>query len=322
MISKSLVHGVRDDVLQLIIMPTEKCNFRCFYCYEDFELGHMSAELVGAVKRLISRRWESLKAMEISWFGGEPLNAIPIVVDIMAHAHQTRPDGAILTSHITTNGYKLNKRNFIDLLDHGVTSYQVTLDGDRDNHDKRRVLANGKGTFDVILSNINDCKRVERDFDITLRIHVHGDTLASLHSFVEELARGFGRDSRFGFFLKPIAHLGGPNDKQVSLVSSEGKKLLTEIAGYGRSLGLRSVEDDVNYICYAAKPNSLVIRSDGSLAKCTVAFNADRNSVGHINNDGSVSLDSEKMNRWAAALFSEHQSDQHCPVGIVLGAVA
>ena len=210
MISKSLVHGVRDDVLQLIIMPTEKCNFRCFYCYEDFELGHMSAELVEAIKRLISRRWESLKTMEISWFGGEPLNAMPIVYDIMAYAHRTRPDGAILISHMTTNGYKLNKRNFIGLLDHGVTSYQITLDGDRDDHDKRRVLANGKGTFDIILSNLNECKRVERGFDITLRIHVHGDTLASLHSFIEELAQGFGGDSRFGFFFKTNCTVGRP----------------------------------------------------------------------------------------------------------------
>jgi uncharacterized protein len=24
---------------QLTILPTEKCNFRCTYCYEDFELG-------------------------------------------------------------------------------------------------------------------------------------------------------------------------------------------------------------------------------------------------------------------------------------------
>jgi uncharacterized protein len=26
-------------VQQLIILPTEKCNFRCSYCYEDFMIG-------------------------------------------------------------------------------------------------------------------------------------------------------------------------------------------------------------------------------------------------------------------------------------------
>jgi len=32
--------------LQLILMPTEACNFRCTYCYEDFNHNQMRPELV------------------------------------------------------------------------------------------------------------------------------------------------------------------------------------------------------------------------------------------------------------------------------------
>lgn len=28
--------SLRNDVLHLILLPTEQCNFRCTYCYEDF----------------------------------------------------------------------------------------------------------------------------------------------------------------------------------------------------------------------------------------------------------------------------------------------
>jgi len=28
--------------LELTLYPTEKCNFRCVYCYEDFALGRMT----------------------------------------------------------------------------------------------------------------------------------------------------------------------------------------------------------------------------------------------------------------------------------------
>lgn len=32
---------IRRDAQQLIILPTEKCNFRCTYCYEDFLISKM-----------------------------------------------------------------------------------------------------------------------------------------------------------------------------------------------------------------------------------------------------------------------------------------
>lgn len=34
-----------EDLLHLIILPTEKCNLRCVYCYEDFKKGKMSEKI-------------------------------------------------------------------------------------------------------------------------------------------------------------------------------------------------------------------------------------------------------------------------------------
>ena len=36
--------AISPRIQELILLPTEKCNFRCTYCYEDFELGKMSEE--------------------------------------------------------------------------------------------------------------------------------------------------------------------------------------------------------------------------------------------------------------------------------------
>lgn len=46
---------------QLIILPTEQCNFRCVYCYESFIRGEMKPSVIQSVKNLIDQRIPTLK---------------------------------------------------------------------------------------------------------------------------------------------------------------------------------------------------------------------------------------------------------------------
>jgi uncharacterized protein len=65
-----------EDHLHLILMPTEKCNFRCIYCYEDFSIGRMGRPVIEGVKALIRRRLPSLSSIEINWSAvNRPLQA-------------------------------------------------------------------------------------------------------------------------------------------------------------------------------------------------------------------------------------------------------
>jgi sulfatase maturation enzyme AslB (radical SAM superfamily) len=70
----------RSNFLNLIILPTEACNFRCTYCYETFEHKKMKKEVVNGIKALIGRRGPELNKLEIAWFGGEPLLAFDVGV--------------------------------------------------------------------------------------------------------------------------------------------------------------------------------------------------------------------------------------------------
>src|SRR4051812_32168631 len=95
--------------LNLILLPTEACNFRCTYCYEDFELGQMTSRVVNGIIALIDSRASSLDNLEISWFGGEPLLALSVIRRIMNHARNVAGfhPGLTISSNITTNGYLL-----------------------------------------------------------------------------------------------------------------------------------------------------------------------------------------------------------------------
>src|SRR5947209_19415198 len=81
-ISTTVVDALDPKRLHLILLPTEQCNFRCTYCYEDFSIGRMNPETIQGVKRLIDRRLEGLGFLSVSWFGGEPLLACDIIEDI------------------------------------------------------------------------------------------------------------------------------------------------------------------------------------------------------------------------------------------------
>src|SRR5262245_42520947 len=120
---------VSPRVLGLILLPTEKCNFRCTYCYEDFALGRMSSGVVRGVKELLSTRAPGLDELTLAWFGGEPLLALDIVEDVQAHARRLAEAHPRLrvSGNITTNGWKLTPDVFARLLSLGIAEYQISF---------------------------------------------------------------------------------------------------------------------------------------------------------------------------------------------------
>jgi uncharacterized protein len=140
-----------EDHLHLIVMPTEKCNFRCVYCYEDFGIGRMKRPVIDGVKALIRRRAPSLSSLEINWFGGEPTLAGDIVREVMTDAQEiASAHGVSLLGGMTTNGFLLNAEAYHRFYRCGISDYQITFDGPPELHDTTRLQANGRGSYDAI----------------------------------------------------------------------------------------------------------------------------------------------------------------------------
>ncbi|PJJ00771.1 hypothetical protein BX264_1060 [Streptomyces sp. 2333.5] len=57
---EELVAALTDRTLHLIILPTEQCNFRCTYCYEDFSVGRMGPETVQGSSGSWTAGWTGL----------------------------------------------------------------------------------------------------------------------------------------------------------------------------------------------------------------------------------------------------------------------
>ena len=163
-----------NDILHLIILPTEQCNFRCTYCYEDFSIGTMKRPVVNGVKSLLAKRIPSLRQLHIAWFGGEPLLALPIVEEISSFAQTRMQDVADIayTAEMTTNAFRLDSPTAERLHGLGIRHYQITLDGPEEFHDKARVRRNGKGSFNQIWGNLLSVRSSSLPISVCLRVHV------------------------------------------------------------------------------------------------------------------------------------------------------
>lgn len=307
---------VSDKYQELIILPTEKCNFRCTYCYEDFLIGRMKKETKEAIKKLIDKRVPDLEYLYISWFGGEPLLAKDIVLDISRYANSYSQihSSYRFDSGITTNGYLLDDKTLNELLSVNVRNFQITLDGPAEIHDKSRVKASGGKTFDKIWENLLNMKNSDLNFTVLLRIHYDTKTIYSMETLLLDLKREFISDKRFKIHPHEIERLGGPNDHLIQILTDDENKKATEFINFTLYENNYVEPYEEPYICYASKPNSLLIRADGKIGKCTVALNDDRNNIGNINEDGTLTLNQNKIKPWIRGIYEMDHEILKCPL--------
>ncbi|MDR3491327.1 MAG: radical SAM protein [Gammaproteobacteria bacterium] len=315
---RKIISMISNRSLELILLPTEQCNFRCTYCYEDFSIGKMKKNIVEAIKKLILQRIDTLDVLQIGWFGGEPLAAKDIVYDISSYVQQLRmkyPNVQYL-SNMTTNGFQLKEDIFRKLISLDVKSFQVSLDGTEKMHNLTRLRLNGSGSFNTIWHNLLSAKNTDIDFSITLRIHITPDNVDDMYELIDLIKVNFGYDPRFTVFFKAIETLGGPNAGTFKVIRGKDKaEILQQLYDYlGPAMKVKKLNDNGPYVCYAAKTNSLVIRADGKIGKCTVALSDDRNSLGTLLDDGTLEIASDKLALWTRGISSQNLVELSCPM--------
>lgn len=308
----SALGALRSDYLELILFPTEKCNFRCTYCYEDYKAGRMSEETARAVQRFIDRSADHLRHLQLTWFGGEPLLAMPVIESITEHTlavARERP-----TFHyegdITTNAYLLTPRTFERLTELGVKFYQITLDGPEEVHNRTRLRADGSGSFRRIWNHLLMIRASAADVRVTLRVHVSLDNWQSLPGFLGEIRETFLADRRFSVFLKEIGKLGGTNDHLLRQLGPREPEIMGELG----KIVHREDAHGTPGSCYASAHNSLVIRANGEINKCTVALKSGANQVGRLLPDGTMEMDESRLQNWFCGWELANPSIVKCPL--------
>lgn len=312
----------RTDRLELILLASEDCNFRCQYCYERFARGTMRPNVREGIKKLVQKKLPGLRSLASSWFGGEPLYGFEAIEDLAPFFLETaEKNGLSYHTHMTTNGYLLTPEIAEKLLAWRINNFQITLDGAAAQHDCSRPTRDGEGTFARIVENLKALHERSDDYSVDLRINFDRNNYPHLGELLDLIEQEFKGDSRFRIRFRAVGQWGGPNDEQLNVCGTdESRQLKVQLRAEARRRGLK-ISDDIrdvkvgSEVCYAARPYNFIVGASGKLMKCTVDLdNQDRNIVGHLTDEGELVLDQDKFALWTEPAFEQDKKCQKCVV--------
>ena len=302
----------------LVILPTYDCNLRCHYCFQDHMrtdpqfrrlLKPMSLEMADRIMSSFEGIERNLHGVEnaprsFTFFGGEPLLAIsrPVVEHIM------RKQAALRKCRFTavTNGTQLEA--YEDLLGpEWLSSLQITIDGPPDDHDRRRIHADGTGSFAQIARNLE--MALDRGTRIAVRVNVDRHNFDRLEPLAETMEkRGWSRQPNFHAYLAPVhdyAGSGKAGDRSEFFNSWELGQQLRELQGRhqpsqvfaevdgairarAKALFQTRGMDDKRTVYCGAHSGMYLFDAFGDIYACWDRTGDDRLKMGTVAEDGSV----------------------------------
>jgi uncharacterized protein len=184
------------DEVQLFYAGTYACNFGCDYCYQsgyDEKPAPPPGPTIAAFFAYVDQAFAGRKKY-LTLFGGEPLLPAKGVREGLA-ALVTGAAARGIDIAVVSNGYHL--AGALDVLGRAkIRELQVTLDGPKETHDRRRPLKGGGSTFDAVVAGIDAA--LARDLAVNLRVVVDRENLARMPELATfAIARGWTKHRKF-----------------------------------------------------------------------------------------------------------------------------
>jgi len=151
------------EELNITLLTTLQCNFACDYCFQgdhgdnNLHADKMSPATAAKVGDWIERELDRIRPERFifTFFGGEPLLNLRVMYALAERMWTvTQARGVAMFTNIITNGLLLTPEVVDRMLPFGLNGIKITLDGDRDTHNRMRPLRGGQGTFDRLIENI------------------------------------------------------------------------------------------------------------------------------------------------------------------------
>ncbi|HQP34492.1 MAG TPA: radical SAM protein [Polyangiaceae bacterium] len=142
--------------MELTLFVDHQCNLRCTYCYNGDKFTRRMDE--DTIRKSIALALQGRpRHIDFSFFGGEPLIhkdllrfAIRQMDEAIAAMKGPKPTVRVI---VNTNATLIDEE-VLGMLENRLATVFVSLDGDREVHDRYRVDAGGHGSYDKVLQGI------------------------------------------------------------------------------------------------------------------------------------------------------------------------
>ncbi|HYU36046.1 MAG TPA: SPASM domain-containing protein [Thermoanaerobaculia bacterium] len=333
-----------------IFMPTYDCNLRCSYCYQDHmrsdcNLRHLLRTMQPPMVDRIFAALPKIEALHgvapgsrhrrnIGFFGGEPLLAAnrPVVEHILARAFDLGPVDVWAVS----NGTELAA--YRDLLGPvGIAMLQITLDGPPPQHDRRRIYADGSGSYERIAGGID--LALAEGAVVSLRINVDRTNLADLPAVARELAaRGWAAHPGFAAYTSPVRAGNGKTDPGSTFSTWDLDRELTRLRGEhpevavlsrpdeGLRARARRIFDTGGEVLPSLRPSfcgahdrMYIFDPFGDIYSCWERTGDAKIRTGRVLPDGEVELSREQLAVWQSRTVASNPVCRRCRYALHCG---
>lgn len=288
--------GIMSRILKIILIPTYSCNLACPYCYQGQNKKVEKIDISGAERVLHfldyataeGKNNDAINKVAISLYGGEPMMDKEILEFFCAGAYATVHGCELpITFDMTTNLTLLDDK-MISLIKKYSIATQVTIDGPKYFHDKKRISRDGQGTFDIILGNLQRLKENGLSKLVTIRINIDNDTI----DYAEAAFLAI-KDYSPNIYFSVVRHYVGANDCHKGFCvpedfySSYITKTNAVLKKHGRAVhrqfGKRTP-------CTLVTPNKYYIDCKFDVYGCDSLVNHPECRIGTLDKDGRLNL--------------------------------
>lgn len=143
--------------LTLQIKPVgNNCNLNCSYCYAmPFRADKIKVLHIDTLEKIVKEAFEIAESVIITWHGGEPtMPGVNYYKQYMELVKKYKKPNQTIVNMIQTNA-TLIKDEFAKFFKENDFIVGISLDGNRETHDKNRYYSKGKGSYDKTMEGVS-----------------------------------------------------------------------------------------------------------------------------------------------------------------------